>query len=620
MVFTKNTMFFFVLSFSFLICSPSYLAQGLGNGQDGSPNISGVVNSYTFLLNDLNQCDYQLNVADASSFSPDDLILIIQMQGAIIDSSNTSTYGTILNYGNAGNYEFAKVQSISGNTISLQYSLLRAYTISGNVQIVKVPQYKKPTISGILTCPPWNGKTGGVLVIDAQDTVIMNSHINVMGKGFRGGIVHDAPHIFAIRYDYVAESPDPQFYALKGEGIAFYGNAPHTSGRGAPANGGGGGNIHTTGGGGGSNFGCGGNGGWGYPVDASGGELIVFGIGGHQLTYSNINNKIFMGGGGGAGHEHFGNGTSGANGSGIVIVTGKAISGNDHYIFARGNNSASGGFYGDGVGGAGAGGSALLFVEDVLSKVNIDLNGGSGGSTIGSGFGPGGGAGGGICWFGSSTIPDSVTVTFAGGLNGVAGGNYYGGSNGCDGGVLNNLQIPFDTIFRPLIVDFSMSPTYMTSNNTSFTNSTNISFNNLSSGGTFSLWSFGDNQTDTLHGPNHNYESLGTYTIQLIESNAMCSDSISKVISTDFDIPNVFTPNGDNTNDLFPKIDFRYPSSVIIFNRWGKTIFESSDKNPLWDGTNNGDDVPIGTYFYIIKYKNTEEEEFLLKGYVTLIR
>ncbi len=618
----KNIVNIITISFYFFITSLNCIAQGIGNGEDGSPSISGIVNSYTYLLSNVSQCDYKLNVANASIFSHDNLIIVIQMQGAIIDSTNTSSYGTILEYGNTGNYEFAKVDAVNGNEITLKHSLLRDYEVEGNVQIIKVPQYKRPVINGILTCPEWNGKTGGIIAIDAQDTLIMNNHINVMGKGFRGGIVHDADHIFDIRYEYYAESPDPQFYALKGEGISFYGNTPFTSGRGAPANAGGGGNIHTTGGGGGANFGCGGDGGWGYPVDQSGGEQLVYGIGGHALPYSNTENKIFIGGGGGSGHEHFGNGTSGANGGGMVIITAKAIKGDGHYIFAGGNNSASGGAYGDGVGGGGAGGTVLLNIQNFITKVNVTINGGSGGSTIGQGFGPGGGGGGGVCWMSNLTVPDSVSIMMNGGINGLAGGTYYGGTSGCNGSILTDLQIPFDTIYEPIIVDFTMSPTFYSDDNIYFTNNTSISFNNSSTGANTSLWNFGDGflASDTTKNPIYNYNSTGTYNIQLTISNGMCSDSVIKTISTDFNVPNFFTPNGDGINDFFPGIDFMYSYYVSVYNRWGNVVFNSNPSEVNWNGKHKGKDVTEGTYFYVIKYTNNEEEEFVLKGAITLLR
>ncbi len=616
----KNKILVFALCIQCVFLTVTCFAQGIGNGQDGSPSISGIVNSYTYLLNDAGRCENKLNVADASAFNSGDLILIMQMQGAIIDGTNTPTYGTIQDYRKSGNYEFAKVQSVSINEITLQYALTRYYAVSGKVQVIRVPQYQKPTVTGNLTCPPWDGQTGGVLVIDAQDTITMNNQINVMGKGFRGGLHHTAPCIFAIRYDYVAEWPDPQYYAAKGEGIAFYGIDPFMSGRGAAANGGGGGNIHTTGGGGGSNFGCGGDGGWGYPVDGSGGEKLVYGLGGYPLTYSNSANKLFLGGGGGAGHEHYGNGTSGANGGGIVIINCKAMDGNGNSILARGNNSASAGAYGDGAGGAGGGGCVLLSVQYYLSKLFADISGGTGGCTIAQGFGPGGGGGGGICWFNNSIAPDSVTVLSPGGLKGLAGGGVYGGSDGCNGGILVNLQVPFNNTYPSVFADFSLTPIYLTDYNVTFASNKVITFINLSLGGTSTYWNFGDSYSDTMHDPMHTYSALGAYTIQLIESNAMCSDTVSKNISTEFDIPNVFTPNKDNKNDFFPEINWNFESTVTIFNRWGQIVFKGENMNTNWDGTYMGKDVSSGTYFYIFNFMNNEGKTFIKEGTLTLLR
>src|SRR6185436_5764235 len=98
----------------------------------------------------------------------------------------------------------------------------------------------------------WNGHTGGIIAIDATDTIILNASISAIGTGFRGGEVEKGNHVLTLNFDYLA-NPDPTYYSLKGEGIAYYGMPPDIAGRGAPANGGGGGNIHTSGGGGGSN-------------------------------------------------------------------------------------------------------------------------------------------------------------------------------------------------------------------------------------------------------------------------------------------------------------------------------------------------------------------------------
>jgi gliding motility-associated-like protein len=81
----------------------------------------------------------------------------------------------------------------------------------------------------------------------------------------------------------------------------------------------------------------------------------------------------------------------------------------------------------------------------------------------------------------------------------------------------------------------------------------------------------------------------------------------------EINLPNIFTPNNDNQNDLL-RFNFPY-NRVVIFNRWGQKVFENYD-NAFWDGkTPEGRDVPDGTYYYLIE---TEEETY--KGYIQLLR
>ena len=79
-------------------------------------------------------------------------------------------------------------------------------------------------------------------------------------------------------------------------------------------------------------------------------------------------------------------------------------------------------------------------------------------------------------------------------------------------------------------------------------------------------------------------------------------------------IPNIITPNNDNNNDIF-QLNFQY-ENVVIYNRWGQNLFESNNNESFWDGrTTNGNEVPDGTYYYII---TTKEETY--KGFVQVIR
>ena len=72
-------------------------------------------------------------------------------------------------------------------------------------------------------------------------------------------------------------------------------------------------------------------------------------------------------------------------------------------------------------------------------------------------------------------------------------------------------------------------------------------------------------------------------------------------------IPNVFTPNGDGVNDAFiipclTNTDQFPNNEVTIFNQWGDEVFRGLGYNNSWQGTYNGEDLPTGTYFYVINF------------------
>ena len=111
------------------------------------------------------------------------------------------------------------------------------------------------------------------------------------------------------------------------------------------------------------------------------------------------------------------------------------------------------------------------------------------------------------------------------------------------------------------------------------------------------------------------------------------NESIPSIIAqTDncpiYDLPNTFTPNGDGHNDLFkPYMPYRFIKSVefVVVNRWGETVFETTDPALNWDGKDmkSGKDLAEGTYFFTcIAYPNTiiNTTPFKFKGNITLIR
>jgi len=77
------------------------------------------------------------------------------------------------------------------------------------------------------------------------------------------------------------------------------------------------------------------------------------------------------------------------------------------------------------------------------------------------------------------------------------------------------------------------------------------------------------------------------------------------------DVPSIMTPNNDGVNDEFmiPCIETgNFPfNEVIIFNQWGDEIYRAAPYNNDWKGTYNGEDIPAGTYYYVIAFdRNTE--------------
>jgi gliding motility-associated-like protein len=84
------------------------------------------------------------------------------------------------------------------------------------------------------------------------------------------------------------------------------------------------------------------------------------------------------------------------------------------------------------------------------------------------------------------------------------------------------------------------------------------------------------------------------------------------------DMPNVFTPNNDKSNDFFIPLGVQQASDVsfVIYNIWGSVVYESTDIIMGWDGTFKGQKCPEGVYYYIVTY-NTNS---VSKGFLTLIR
>lgn len=405
-------------------------------------NISGIVNSY-HRVTDINTTTNTLTLFSAAGLTPGVKVLVIQMKGATIDNTNTASFGNITAIGNAGNYEFNYVCAVNVNDVTLVYDLQRSYDTAGMVQLVTVPQYEAAVVTDTLKAAQWNSgtRTGGIIAIEAR-SLTLTRPIDASGKGFVGGAYVDHPippfdcnfSTNITSFGFANPTSGAFTGGTKGEGITV-GSAALGYGKGKLANGGGGANNHNAGGAGGSNYGTGGSGGQRSNEGSFNCHGANPGIGGLSLSsfgYTLANNRVFMGGGGGAGQGNNNVGMPGGNGGGIIFIKADTLQGNNEFILANGARPyradladpyAAGG---DGGGGGGAGG---VIVADVTvwdysgGDVILQANGADGSYssyTPSSGcFGPGGGGGGGVIWVKQPALIPEVEVNFIGGTNGL---------------------------------------------------------------------------------------------------------------------------------------------------------------------------------------------------------
>lgn len=131
---------------------------------------------------------------------------------------------------------------------------------------------------------------------------------------------------------------------------------------------------------------------------------------------------------------------------------------------------------------------------------------------------------------------------------------------------------------------------------------------------------------------NYTFQDSGWYDVSLIVTNANgCMDTIDFPVYVEglpeYEIPNVFTPNGDDFNDRFmPTTYAMVEARMKVYNRWGRPVFNYEGGIPLtdswgWDGTiSGGTKAAEGTYYYVLDLKGINGSSFSEQGTVTLLR
>ena len=127
-------------------------------------------------------------------------------------------------------------------------------------------------------------------------------------------------------------------------------------------------------------------------------------------------------------------------------------------------------------------------------------------------------------------------------------------------------------------------------------------------------WKFNSNEIKSNNPIEFIPMEKGKYSVHITDiCNTVFTDFNLSILDCDIIIPNVFTPNDDGKNDTFNVENIEYHNNqLIIYNRWGKKIFEAFNYSNDWNGGN----VSQGVYFYTLRLENGEK----FNGSVTILK
>lgn len=156
-----------------------------------------------------------------------------------------------------------------------------------------------------------------------------------------------------------------------------------------------------------------------------------------------------------------------------------------------------------------------------------------------------------------------------------------------------------------------------------------LDITNFASNYTSIVYHFGNGDTTTEENPTYIYNDIGIYTItQVVDNGGNCPDYYHKTVEIRYDhyiyFPNVFTPNGDGTNDtFFPVRDGIKSYSLEIYDRWGKKVYNGAEQKFFheWDGVyESGQKGAQEVYNYFCTYVTEKEEVYDAQGVVLLLK
>ncbi len=135
-----------------------------------------------------------------------------------------------------------------------------------------------------------------------------------------------------------------------------------------------------------------------------------------------------------------------------------------------------------------------------------------------------------------------------------------------------------------------------------------------------SSYTWQDGSGDSLY----NVTQPGIYWVHVVVDNCMAGDTITIAnCPGKLWFPNAFTPNNDGLNDLYQPVGISILRfHMVVFDRWGAEVFETSDISQGWNGLSKGEYSPPGTYTYLADYEFIDNpgETQKSSGTFTLVR
>lgn len=154
-----------------------------------------------------------------------------------------------------------------------------------------------------------------------------------------------------------------------------------------------------------------------------------------------------------------------------------------------------------------------------------------------------------------------------------------------------------------------------------------INFTNNSEGANSYVWDMGDGTSTEKEIPDPKfYKKTGRYLVCLQAINSFgCVDTVCRYVEADVyplaDLPTGFTPNDDGKNDILYVRGAAIESiDLKIYNRWGETVFQTTDINTGWDGKYKNKPQPTEAYGYVLNVIFVDGTTLYKKGNVTLMR